>query len=148
MPGDEDLERNEEAASGFVGVAVCPTGFRARYPGSKRNLGIFPTAIQAARARRDAVQADLDAVAINGEDIISSRLVKAGPKVPQYVSSNAARARRDFMAANPLQESPEEGQDCEEDDDDDDDEEEEDMEEELLGDDDLERSDKGSSGSC
>ena len=44
------------------------------------------------------------------------------------------------MAANPLQESPEEGEISEEED------EEDQMEEELPGDDDLERSDKSSTG--
>ena len=54
----------------------------------------------------------------------------------------AARARRDFMAANPLQESPEEGETSEEED------KEDQLEEELPGDADLERNDKSTGAHC
>lgn len=55
-PGDKQLDRNQEAESGFAGVTRNKTGWAAyttRRQGERKHLGTFNTPMEASRARRD-----------------------------------------------------------------------------------------------
>jgi hypothetical protein len=56
QPGDTELDRNEEAESGFTGVTRNKAGWAAhtkRKRGVRKHLGTHDTPVEAARARRD-----------------------------------------------------------------------------------------------
>jgi len=56
QPGDAELDRNEEAESGFTGVTRNKAGWAAhtkRKRGVRKHLGTHDTPVEAARARRD-----------------------------------------------------------------------------------------------
>ena len=54
LPGDELCERSN-SASGFKGVTKATHKYTFKAEGPSGYIGNFPTALQAARARRDAV---------------------------------------------------------------------------------------------
>jgi len=56
QPGNNQLQKNEAAESGFTGVTRNKSGWSAhteRQQGVRKHLGTFDTPVQAARARRD-----------------------------------------------------------------------------------------------